>query len=778
MDSDSRFVCRKVSSLFRRLHGNFPAGLLVSDHVLNASNAAAAELLGGRLEKREETEGGDAAGPGALCAYEETRIGKEEIEEGDCRLVCKTLFGWKEAISPHLAVEREGMLVEDSSLRKLLGKCLRLSLQGGGDGSRERVWRVIETAGGVASPGPSGTLQCDLYRPFRFPSILVGDGRLGGISGTIAAYECLTLRGYDVAAIILEDHGFSNEVRLQSYLRNRLPVLMLPPIPQDPINDLLDWFYESGKVFSSLQGALVSAHSRRIQRLHDMPRKAGNLFWWPFTQHKLVPEETITVIDSRCGENFAIHKVWNDQEMIVPQFDACASWWTQGPDSNLQIELAKDIGYSAARYGHVMFPENVYEPALQCAELLLDGVGKGWASRTYFSDNGSTAVEIALKMAFRKYMFDHCINADFHKISSQEGCVDLKVLALTGSYHGDTLGAMEAQAPSSYTSFIQQPWYSGRGFFLDPPECFITKGNWHLSLPDCLKSVHVKPEVTRFYSHTELLCPSRDSSSIARIYSNYISEQLSSFAASNHSTQIGSLIIEPVIHGAGGMHMVDPLFQRILVKQCQSRKIPVIFDEVFTGFWRLGRESAAELLGCWPDVACFAKLMTGGVVPLAATLTTESVFEAFKGDSKLMALLHGHSYSAHAVGCASAAKAIQWFKDPSTNPNIDSERKILKELWDLKLVQMISTLPAVERIVVFGTLFAFQLKSDGSDAGYASLFASSLVQQLRADGLYIRPLGNVIYLMCGPCTSPHFCTEQLQKVHRSICEFSKRQTKE
>ncbi|RWW09418.1 hypothetical protein GW17_00027093 [Ensete ventricosum] len=105
-------------------------------------------------------------------------------------------------------------------------------------------------------------------RPFRLPSILVGDGRLGGISATIAAYECLTSRGYDVAAIILEDHGLSNEVSLQSYLRSR-------------------WF---------------------------------------------------------------------------------------------QIELVKDIGYSAARYGHVMFPENVYEPALQCAELLLDGVGKGVVS--------------------------------------------------------------------------------------------------------------------------------------------------------------------------------------------------------------------------------------------------------------------------------------------------------------------------------------------------------------------------------------------------------------
>ncbi|RZS08474.1 hypothetical protein BHM03_00039445 [Ensete ventricosum] len=113
-------------------------------------------------------------------------------------------------------------------------------------------------------------------RPFRLPSILVGDGRLGGISATIAAYECLTSRGYDVAAIILEDHGLSNEVSLQSYLRSRY-------------------------------------------------------------------------------------------------YCALSTWW-------FQIELVKDIGYSAARYGHVMFPENVYEPALQCAELLLDGVGKGVVS--------------------------------------------------------------------------------------------------------------------------------------------------------------------------------------------------------------------------------------------------------------------------------------------------------------------------------------------------------------------------------------------------------------
>jgi len=86
-------------------------------------------------------------------------------------------------------------------------------------------------------------------------------------------------------------------------------VLVLPPIPEDPSNNLIDWFCESSKVFNSLREAMMSAYSKKIQRLHDMPRKAGSIFWWPFTQHSLVPEQTVTVIDSRYGENFAIYKV-------------------------------------------------------------------------------------------------------------------------------------------------------------------------------------------------------------------------------------------------------------------------------------------------------------------------------------------------------------------------------------------------------------------------------------------------------------------------------------
>ncbi|KAA3485935.1 bifunctional dethiobiotin synthetase/7,8-diamino-pelargonic acid aminotransferase, mitochondrial [Gossypium australe] len=437
-DSDSLFLFQKLSSL--SLRRNLP--LFSSHSVLLSSLPAAKSFKPNEFSLNESRE---------MCElrfYEE----KKGLEAGRVapELVSETIYAWEGALSPHLAAEREGGAVEDSELVKRLETRLKEGLLEGGV-EREKLdgFCVVETAGGVASPGPSGTLQCDLYRylvyffpnascsfpsilPLRFPGVLVGDGRLGGISGTISAYESLKLRGYDVVAIVIEDHGLINEIPLKSYLRSRVPVFVLPPIPQDPSNDLMEWFDESCNVFNSLKDIMLEAYLERMRRLNEMPRRAGDVFWWPFTQHKLVPPSTVTVIDSRCGENFSVYKVQN-KEYITQQFDACASWWTQGPDATLQVarwfqtELARDMGYAAARFGHVMFPENVYEPALECAELLLDGVGKGWATRVYFSDNGSTAIEIALKMAFRKFSSDHGILPELLKNNPTESCTELMV---------------------------------------------------------------------------------------------------------------------------------------------------------------------------------------------------------------------------------------------------------------------------------------------------------------------------------------------------------------
>ncbi|KAJ4709362.1 Bifunctional dethiobiotin synthetase/7,8-diamino-pelargonic acid aminotransferase, mitochondrial [Melia azedarach] len=763
-DSDSSFLFTKLSSI--ALRGQFPSSLFLSNSFISSSLSAAKSFLSSKNLQLQP--GRFNSGMYDLNFCEESRIlGQNNVVS---ELVCKTLFAWEEAVSPHLAAERESGVLGDSEVVETLGKCLRDGLQS--EKERMEILCVVETAGGVASPGPSGSLQCDLYRPFRLPCILVGDGRLGGISGTISAYESLKLRGYDVVAIVFEDRGLANEVPLMSFLRNRVPVLVLPTLPQDSSNDLMEWFDESCDVFNSLKNIMLSAYSERIERLHDMPKRARELFWWPFTQHGLVPEETVTVIDSRCGENFSVYQARNNK-FVSQQFDACASWWTQGPDATLQIELARDMGYTAARFGHVMFPENVYEPALECAELLLQGVGKGWASRAYFSDNGSTAIEIALKMAFRKFSFDHEILLDFPNNDAANKSIELKVLALKGSYHGDTLGAMEAQAPSPYTGFLQQPWYSGRGLFLDPPTVFMCNSIWNLSLPEGLHSENVQLENITFSSRDEIFDKIRDNSDIASIYSSYISQKILQNSGLRGSDHIGALIMEPVIHAAGGMHMVDPLFQRILVNECRNRKIPVIFDEVFTGFWRLGAETAADLLGCVPDIACFGKLLTGGIIPLSATLATDAIFDSFVGDTKLKALLHGHSYSAHALGCAAAAKSMKWFKDPQTNLNIIPEQRLLRELWDSELVQKISSHPSIQRVVALGTVCALELEAEGCNAGYGSLYAVSLLQKLREDGIYMRPLGNVIYLMCGPCTSPEVCRQLLIKLYRRLDEFNK-----
>ncbi|GAU21003.1 hypothetical protein TSUD_201520, partial [Trifolium subterraneum] len=612
-DSDSRFVFNKLLQL-RNRNNNPRISLSVSNRVLNFSPAT--------TESENEIQ---------HFAGEEGSFSSE--------LVCKTLYAWEEAVSPHLAAEREGFVVKDSAVLETLHKCFSEVSESGVDKERSEVLCIVETAGGVASPGPSGSLQCDL--PFRIPAILVGDGRLGGISGTISAYESLTLRGYDVVAIIFEDHGLLNEGPLFSYVRNKVPVLVLPPVPKDPSDDLMEWFEGSHYVFNNLKEIMLSAYFERIKKLHEMPSKARDIIWWPFTQHKLVPEGGVMVIDSRCGENFAVFK---DQktEVITPLFDACASWWTQGPDAKMQAELARDMGYTAARFGHVMFPENIHEPALNCAELLLQGVGKGWGSRVYFSDNGSTAIEIALKMAFRKFSVDHGLILDCHEDATNERSTELMVLALQRSYHGDTLGAMEAQAPSSYTGFLQQPWYTGRGLFLSPPSVSMYNNKWSISIPEEFQWENKKLENMTFASRAEIFHRCRDNSELA--------------------------------------------------------------------------PTAVDLIHCEPDIACYGKLMTGGMIPLAATIATDAVFDSFIGDSKLKALLHGHSYSAHAMGCMAAVKSIQWFKDPFSNPNITSEGRLLRELWDDKMVLKISSHSAVERVVVLGTLFALELKAEGDNA--------------------------------------------------------------
>lgn len=210
------------------------------------------------------------------------------------------------------------------------------------------------------------------------------------------------------------------------------------------------------------------------------------------------------------------------------------------------------------------------------------------------------------------------------------------------------------------------------------------------------------------------------------------------------------------------MKFIDPLWQRALMSISRSKSVPIIFDEVAAGLYRLGVSSCREILGDNPDIAAYAKLLTGGLVPMSVTLTTEDVFNTFLGDSKAEALLHGHSYTAHAVGCVSSIHALDTYAElfEKEGHGDDGGEKVdyKKAYFDQREVAALSELSLVQESMSLGTVVAVTIEPDGGGSGYAAAGRSiPIVKYLLDHGVYARPLGNVVYIMVSPLTSVEEC---------------------
>ncbi|GLE01124.1 hypothetical protein PINS_up009954 [Pythium insidiosum] len=668
-------------------------------------------------------------------------------------LHCETLFSWKTPVSPHLAASKEDHSVTDEETLDALTS--RLSAVAEETNPYSLV--LVETAGGVCSPSASMLFQADVYRSLRLPVVLIGDGKLGGISATVSALESLLIRGYDVAAIcLIEQDGLDNaEAIAPKTTELGIPIFTMKPVPPQP-EPLHEWYSEHDYVFSSVVAQLKRFHSSRLQRLAEMRDKAEQVFWWPFTQHKQYGG--ISLIDSAHGDEFC---TFNSKETALePMFDACASWWTQGIGHG-NAKMATALAYTAGRYGHVMFPENAHEPAFQLSEKLLETVGRNWASRVYFSDDGSTAVEVGLKMAFRKYLADRGL--------TYGNDTKLVVLAQANCYHGDTLGVMNIAEPSVFNE-KQHPWYLPEATFLKTPSLALRDGKYVITLDPAILGNSTDGSDTEFTTGeafstlSDALDLSKRDAKLVEVYRRYVDQVIDETEnQSSYKTAIGALLLEPVLIGAGGMVLVDPLFQRTVVEQCRARRIPVIFDEVFSGWWRLGVQSGRDLLGVDPDVACYAKLLTGGVVPLAVTLASEEVFNTFYADSKGDALLHGHSFTAHPIGCTAGITALDMYEIFQRGKPSETTTR---SYWDPAAVAAISKLPHVSRAFEIGTVMCLELAS--STSGYASGAAQGLIQALRHNGVYARALGNVVYMMCSPLTTTEDCNKYLDVLRRHL----------
>ncbi|KAJ3311371.1 hypothetical protein HDV04_004096 [Boothiomyces sp. JEL0838] len=635
----------------------------------------------------------------------------------------KTLFKYTDPVSPHLAAIQESRIVDDDDFVGKVKEEVELSQDQAGV-------VFIETAGGVNSPTISGTLQGELYKRFGHDAILIGDSKLGGISTTISAYESLLLRGYKIPLILMFDSNYKNHEIIEKECKTKVILLEQSPSKhQDSEIDIKNMVsYYQRQNLDRIVEFLNDYHKNRIHDLEEMKNAKG--VWWPFTQHDLV--KRVMVVDSAVGDKFFVY----ENGKIKQLFDGCASWWTQGlGHGNTKLALA--AGKAAGRYGHVISPETIHEPKHLLTQKLLELTNNHF-SRVFYSDNGSTAMEVAVKMAFNTFI----------KRNQKELPTDsLKIIGIQGGYHGDTIGAMDLSDPNVFNSRVS--WYTGKGMWFDAPV-------WELSQGKHIVTNIPNREPVQYDRLSDIFAQSR--SDLKGYYRELIISRLKQ--ATEDGMVFGSLVLEPVVLGAGGMLFIDPLFQRTLVEVVRepqtwnpkSPPIPVIFDEIFVGMYRLGNNlpSVSPLLGVQPDITSFAKCLTGGLLPLAVTLSTDEVFQSFRGNTKMDALLHGHSYTAHPVGCSVALESLELYKNLKGNE------------WNPSKILQLSKLSKIKRVNALGTVLVVELTS--TESGYLSNAAGDFVKNLYENGVFVRTLGNVVYIMASQTTETKVMDEMLDLI--------------
>jgi bifunctional dethiobiotin synthetase / adenosylmethionine---8-amino-7-oxononanoate aminotransferase len=412
----------------------------------------------------------------------------------------------------------------------------------------------------VNSPTPSGSSQADLYRPLRLPIFLVADAKLGGISSTISAFESLYIRGYELdSLLVFQDNKYQNHDYLSQYFLQRgIQTISLPPPPPRRKEVLEDHeemaaYYEQTSESDAVEELLALSyqrHNARIERLVSMADEAHKNIWYPFTQHKDLNAKKILTIDSAHGDFFqtltrspslaessdSMVKL-EERGLLQSTFDGSASWWTQGLGHGSPI-LSLAAAHAAGRYGHVMFAGAIHEPALSLAQLLLTHLENPRLKKVFYSDDGSTGMEVAIKMALTAS-------------SKRYGWLppgEVDVLGLKGSYHGDTIGAMDLSEASTYNEKVH--WYEGRGYWFDFPQVKMKNSEWIVELPVGMEKAFSRKAV--FGSLEEIFSGNRDKSEMAKRYEYHIRETLARLVKDD-GRRFGALVLEPVILGAGGM---------------------------------------------------------------------------------------------------------------------------------------------------------------------------------------------------------------------------------
>lgn len=393
------------------------------------------------------------------------------------------------------------------------------------------------------------------------------------------------------------------------------------------------------------------------------------VIWHPYTQHKdwLPPVPVVQGKDSL---------LFDDKGKAY--IDAISSWWVN-LHGHGHPYIAEKIYRQALRLEHVIFTGFTHEPAVSLAERLLPLL-PGDFSRVFYSDNGSTAVEVALKMAIQYWG-----NQDHRRG---------KILAFRHSYHGDTFGAMSVSDRSVFTTpFLD---FLFEVLFIDTPT----------------------PE--------------------------NIAELRSTIHDQGH--EIACFIYEPLLQAAGGMRTYDAGLLDELLDEARQQDILCIADEVLTGFGRTGKLFAGEYLRNNADIICLSKGLTGGTMALGVTAASEKIFRAFLSDDKRKTLFHGHSFTANPLACSASLASLDLLLEEDCLHRINrlSQRHQM-------FLDTLRNFPVVKNARALGTILAFELNT-GKDE-YTNTIGPTITRNALEAGIYLRPLGNTVYVMPPYCTT-------------------------
>ena len=373
--------------------------------------------------------------------------------------------------------------------------------------------------------------------------------------------------------------------------------------------------------------------------------------------------------------------VWLELDDGRRLIDAISSWWVT-LHGHGEPTIAAAIARQALELEQVIFAEFRHQPAERLAERLAPLTG---LERLFFSDNGSTAVEVALKIAWQWW----------HNRGEPRG----QLIAFEGAYHGDTFGAMAVGERSLFSAPFE------------PLLCAVARAPWPAT----------------WWGDTGVA--EREAAALHAL------EQLL-------RTPTAAVILEPLLQGAGGMAMVRPEFLRGVAERVHAAGALLIADEVLTGFGRTGALFACQRAGIHPDLMALSKGLTGGFLPMGVTMASERLFAGFSGTDPQRTFFHGHSFTANPLGCAAALASLDRLeREPERYQTLEQRHR--------PHLEALARHPAVRRPRLLGTIAAFELERPGAggSGGYLDPVGPRLKALLRADGVLIRPLGSVVYLL-------------------------------